>query len=183
MKLDLIAARYAEAFLEYTKETIGLQQAVGEFKALKRAILDNPEFLLIMNSTFISAADKYSFLDDICKGRFCDEVSAFLKLIIEKNRTHFLMDIIRSFLDSCAQGEEKEVMIKSAFPLEGQELETIKEKIENSFGKDLHFVTKVDKGLLGGVRVEVGSTVIDGSLRGGIVELKEEIKTRRTRIT
>ena len=42
MKLDLIAARYAEAYLEYAKQTIGLDKAITEVKALKRAIVDGP---------------------------------------------------------------------------------------------------------------------------------------------
>ena len=99
-----------------------------------------------------------------------------MKLLIERNRTSFIRDIIDSFLARCAQRQEKEVVIKSAFPLETDELQTIKEKIENRFGKELRFLIKVDKKLLGGVKVEVGRTLIDASLKGGISRLKEEIK-------
>jgi F-type H+-transporting ATPase subunit delta len=179
MKLDLIAVRYAEAFLEYAKPALGRERIISEAKALKRTILNNPEFMKVVSSNFITIKEKYDFVDDICRDYFSEELIEFIKLLIEKNRTVFLTDILDSLLSYYSQAREKEVLIKSAFVLDEAAIAAIKEKITRKFGEELHFTTQVDSGLLGGVRIEVGSTVIDGSINGEVAELKEEIKSIR----
>lgn len=179
MKLRLIARRYAEAFIDYVENTIGLESAIHDIKNLRQIIRDNPEFKQILLSPGLSDTEKSEFIYTILKEYFSIELIQFLELLIEKRRIPQLDDIIDYIISNYCPGEIVESILKTAYPLDPETIQTIEEKMKDRFKKNLHFSLKLDKTLLGGVEVEVGNTVIDGSVRRRLEELRDELKTVR----
>lgn len=180
MKLDLIAHRYAEAFLEYAKETAGLEKLTAETKSLKKILRANPECLVMLSGSAFSIMEKFEIIDNIFKDYFCPEIIQLLKFTVEKNRAAILPDILNCLIAGYSQSEDTEALIRSAYPLKAKDIREIEERLERKFGKDLNFSIKIDQSLLGGIEVEVGGRMIDGSLKGRLQDLKQEIKGART---
>ncbi len=176
MKLRLIARRYAEAFIEYGKEALGLERTVDEIGTLTQIIRDNPEFQKMLTNPELSITEKYEVVDSALRG-FSQELKQFLKLIIEKHRIEVLGDILDYVIFTYSQAGTVDVVIKSAHPLEPGAAETLKGALRLRAQKKARFSVLEDASLLGGVQVMIGNMVIDGSLRKRVEELGDVLRS------
>jgi len=179
MKLKLIARRYSEAFVAYVKEGVGLEKAIEEVLALRSILRNTPELKSILQNPGITVNEKFDFIDSVLKDYFSQELVLFLKLVIEKKRILLLSDMLDYITANYSQGETIEAILKYAHPLAPETIEEIRQKLQVRLGKKLHFSLKADPGILGGVQVIVGNTIIDGSLKGRLDDLKERLITAR----
>ena len=90
----------------------------------------------------------------------------FLLLLIEKRRIFFVEKIFDNFLKLCAikRGEIKASLISSR-ELSKVELDQISKDLSSSMGSNLKFDFKVDKDLIGGLKLQLGSFMIDTSIK------------------
>jgi F-type H+-transporting ATPase subunit delta len=74
--------------------------------------------------------------------------------------------------------EIKIAKVTSAFPLSEEQSTKISDQLRNSTGaKEIKMVTNVDKTLLGGFQVQIGSNIIDCSIKGQLKELAAKLET------
>jgi F-type H+-transporting ATPase subunit delta len=69
----------------------------------------------------------------------------------------------------------KKVTVVTAFKLEDKELKSLIKKLEKKHNTKLEPKVIVDPTLLGGVRIEIGDQVLDGSIRSRINRLKSTL--------
>jgi F-type H+-transporting ATPase subunit delta len=181
MGLRIVAKRYAEAFVDYAKGSVGLERAVDEVKALKAIMRDNTEFYQILSSPSLTLAEKFEFVDAVFAGRFSRELSQFVKLVVEKQRAALLFDMLDYIRVNYSHGEETDAVLRSAYPLDLDVVQRIEKALEKKYNKKLHFYLDLDAELLGGVQVIIGNTVIDGSLKRRLEDLAEKVKMARMR--
>ncbi len=179
MGTRIITKRYAEAFVYYAKRTIGINRCIEEVKALKKIITDNPEFMSLLLSPETTLSEKFEFIDTVLKDIFSQELVQLVKLVAEKRRAPFLIDMLDYIRINYSHGEAVDALLKSANILDLEIVREIKEKLENKLQKKLHFYLELDASLIGGVQVTVGNTVIDGSVKRRLEELREKIKSAR----
>jgi F-type H+-transporting ATPase subunit delta len=67
--------------------------------------------------------------------------------------------------------------IISAFPLDERELAGLKTALERRFGKKIEATVSVDSSLIGGAKIVVGDTVIDGSVQGELQAMASHLRT------
>ncbi|MDD5044581.1 MAG: ATP synthase F1 subunit delta [Candidatus Omnitrophica bacterium] len=173
---EIIVRRYCEAFIEFTEHTIGLERCVEQIKALKNIIAHNPEFMELLLSPAITQAEKFRFIDEVLKDNFSQEISFFLKLVVEKGRTMFLTGMLDYIRVNYSHGEAVEAVLKSANLLDIETIKEIQKKVQIKLGKKMYFYLELDPSLLAGVEVAVGNTVIDGSLKRRMEDLRHELK-------
>jgi len=68
-----------------------------------------------------------------------------------------------------------DVKIYSAVPLTFKQWTNIENKIVDMFGKEISLVMKVDKSLIGGLRIVVGHTIIDNTIKTRLAEMKKNV--------
>lgn len=179
MGLRIVVKRYAEALIDYAGKDIGIPKIVEEVKALKTIMRSNSEFYQVLSSPSLSLTEKFDFIDKVCEGRFSQELSQFLKLVVEKHRAALLFDMLEYVRVNYSRGEEMDAVLKSAYPLDLDIVQEIKEKLEKRFQKKLHLYMDLDTDLLAGAQVTIGNTVIDGSLKKRLEDLRDKIKAAR----
>ncbi|MBU1726612.1 MAG: ATP synthase F1 subunit delta [Candidatus Omnitrophica bacterium] len=172
---EIIVKRYAEAFMGYAKTTCGPERAIADFKNLKSIMRENRGFGQILESPEITFAEKCDLLDKIMKDDFSEEIRNFLKLLLEKNRIEKLLDIIEYVRVTYSHGEEHEVLLKTSYPLDLVLIKEIEEKLARKFQRKFKFYIDLDGSLLGGIQVTIGHTVIDGTIRKRLEQLKEKL--------
>jgi len=175
----IVVKRYAEAFVGCARETMGLERAIEELRALKGIARDHPEFADFMKDPAMTAGEKTAFAENVLKGLLSEEVVEFVKLLIRKGRISDLIDIIDYIRTRYAHGEALDAVLKTAYPLDTEVLREIEDKLARRLNRKLHFYVELDGSLLGGIQVEVGNTVIDGTLRKGLDDLGEKLKAAR----
>ena len=179
MKSKIIAKRYAEAFIGYAKETIGVDRAVEEFKNIRNVIRDNPGFLEILQTPEIIHAEKLDFMQQVMQDNFSREFRNFVRLLLEKERISQLNDIAEYIRVNYSHLEETDVILKTTFPLDLELIKALQQKLEQRFNKKIKFFIELDGNLLGGVLVIMGNTIIDGSVKRALRELREKLMQTR----
>jgi len=173
-----IASRYARALVEVILEQkVDSDIARQQLKSIAEAVRDSIELRRVWESPAIVPEQKRAVLDAIAKQiAAVKPVRNFMAVLIDHRRIRMLDDIVRQFeTELDAQLGFAEVEVTSArvlTPGEKRELET---RVERMSGKKVRARYVTAPQLLGGVTVKVGSTIYDGSVRGQLEKMRQEL--------
>ena len=171
---DLIADRYASAIYDLALENKAVDVVLKDLEALKKIIQGNKELNLLVKSPLIASNDKLEILIKLTKEKSTSEMTTtFLKVISKNKRFASLTSIILQFININAQ---KRGEITSADKLSDKQKDDIKDHLGIILGDKLSLNFKVDKKIIGGLIVKVGSKMIDASLANKINKLKIAMK-------
>ena len=167
--------RYSRALFEISRDSDDLDKVESDIKNFKLIYDKNLEVRNFIKdpSQIITEQNKLvNFISD--KLNFSKNVQKFLLLLIEKRRIFFVNKIIESFLRLCSQkrGEIKASLISSK-ELSQTELNDIRTDLSKSIGSTLKFDYKVDKELIGGLKLQLGSIMIDTSIRNKLKKYEQ----------
>lgn len=179
MKDKIVVKRYGDAFINFCKEGCGIDKAFADLRNIRNIIRENPEFMIFLEAPDITLAEKNDFLEKILSGGYTDEFKHFLKLLLEKNRIDKLIEIAEYIRITYSHGNEVEAVLKTSYFMDLETIRRIQERLEEKFQKKLKLYIDLDGSLLGGVQVTIGNTVIDGSVRRRLDELREKLETVR----
>ncbi len=104
----------------------------------------------------------------------------FLLVLSDRHRWSALHEVIEALdavLDNQLGFERAEV--KSAYELSSGQRETLTEQLARIAGKKVRLSLSVDPTLIGGVTARVGSTVYDGSVRGHLTKMRQDLASNR----
>lgn len=174
-----IVRRYAEAFMAYVKENIGVQKALKDLNTLRNILRESPELRNYFLNKRVSNFRKCEFIEEVLKGAVSEETRNFLKLLLRKARVEFITDIAEYCRAHFRHGQKENALLKTGFPLDLDLVQVIQKSVEAKLNKKLNLYIDLDADLLGGVKVTVGNTVIDGSIRKRLDTLKEELMLMR----
>lgn len=170
------ARRYAEGLFELAKETGTVSEKKEQAESLQSVLDESDDLLLFLRAVRISREEKISFIDQTFGKIFDHDMCSFLKLLIDKDRTYYLKEIIEQFTALCNEElgiERAEVF--SARPLGTEDLEKIRTALEKRRGRKIILENRIDPRLIAGIRVKTGSTVTDLSVEKQIEDMKQTI--------
>ena len=100
----------------------------------------------------------------------------FLCFLITKRRFFFVEKILQSFNEICSEKRgELKAEIKSAKELSQDELKKITDELSNNFKSKIKLNYKLDQSLIGGLIVQVGSTMIDTSIKNKLQQIENRM--------
>lgn len=100
----------------------------------------------------------------------------FLRLLAEKHRLGLLPEIHELFLEDVKKGTEcRAVLVKSAFKLSKSEIKALETQLTKQFKQTVDLNVVEDASLIGGMIIESGDYVQDGSLSGQLQRLKQNL--------
>lgn len=175
MKNKLIAKRYAEAFIEFAEPKIGLQRCIEDMKDLRTVVRENPEFQHFLRAPEVPKEAKAGLLDRVLGSVLTDETRTFVKYLLSKGRVDNLLPIMEYIRIVYSHGQVVDVVLRTTFPLELPLIERIKAQVESFARKKVNLYLELDPDLLGGVQILVGNTIIDGSVRNRLLQLKKQM--------
>ena len=167
--------RYSRALLEVSKESndlIDVEKGVNSFYSLLKSSPDLKNFFKNPTESFKTQNDVINLLAE--KLEFPNNLKNFFLLLIEKRRIFYVQKISESFLKLCSKkrGEIKASLVSSK-ELSKSELEKISKDLSVSMGSILKFDYKVDKELIGGLKLQLGSFMIDTSIKNKLKKFKQ----------
>ena len=173
--MNQIAQTYAEALFSLGLEDKKLSKLQDEGKALSEIIHDNEDFLLLIDSRFMSREERQDIASKILKD-FDEDIVNFVKVLIANNRTNYIKDVLEAFNSLCNEYKGvKEGLIYSAFPLNKETINKIKNKISQIEGMDVELISRIDPSLIGGVKVVINSHVYDGSIKNQLERMQIDL--------
>ena len=165
---------YALALYELSNENSNLDQVEEEVKNFNKLLTESSDFKEIILSPMVAKEDKQNVIFAIAdKNNFSQIFKNFLGFIASKNRLFFLSQIITSFINLVAdsKGELKAKLISSK-QLSIEEQKKIQIELSQDFKSPLNIEYKYDPDLVGGLIVQVGSIMIDTSIKTKLKKLE-----------
>lgn len=167
-----VAGLYARSYLS-AAQSAGIAQPQDEMNAFVDEVLGQfVQFAEMMDSSFISRADKMALVDRVVAPQFSEFFTNFIRVLIRHGRIE-LVSAIRNVMVR-AQEEasgQKRVRIRSARSLSEESRRLLTEQLKNKLGFEPILQESVDESLIGGLIIQVGDSVYDSSLRSRLKTL------------
>ncbi len=167
--------RYSRALFEVASESKELDNIENEIRNFQILFNGSTEIKNFIQDPTQSINTQISFINHLTeKLGFSKNSKNFLLLLIEKRRIFFIKKITESFLKLCSKkrGEVKASLISSK-ELSSSELDEISKELSKSMGSKIIFDYKVDRDLIGGLKLQVGSYMIDTSLKNKLKKYEQ----------
>jgi F-type H+-transporting ATPase subunit delta len=173
-----IANRYARALVEVVLEQkIDPATAIQQVNDTVAAVGENDQLRMVWESPAIPSEQKRKLLDAIAsQSGTLRPIRNFFAILIDHGRIPMLAQIARQFeTELNTQLGFVEADVTSSRPLSAEEKNGLEAQVANITGKKVRARYGTDPELLGGALVRVGSTIYDGSIRGQLQKLKEQL--------
>jgi len=169
-----LAGRYATAVFELAQEENAIDATERDFLALKAMVADSPDLARLVRAPVFSSEDQARGMKAVLTAMQASTLTARTVLLLaSKRRLFILTDVIRSFekMVERLRGEIS-AQVTSARPLTDAQTTELKNILRSKLGREARLETKVDPSLLGGLRVNVETRMIDSSLRTKLYGLR-----------
>jgi F-type H+-transporting ATPase subunit delta len=169
-----VGKRYAEALLEVLKGAP--EEAVHkDLQTFAEWLREVPGLRKALENPGVPSAVKEKVVRELAsRGGFQEASTRFILLVVAHRRIRQWDEIAAAFqtlLDDrhgILRGQ-----VVTARPLDGARLEALSARLEKIFGKPVRLDARVAPEVLGGVQLQIGSTVYDGSVAGALRSLRD----------
>ena len=174
---DTSANRYSLALFELADESNLLSQVEENSNAFLKLILNNKDFSSLIKDPTINRNTLINIIKKISENSkfeilFCN----FLCFLITKRRFFYIEKILNNFKEICSKKRgELKAEIKSAKELNQNEINKITEELSNNFKSKIKLNYSHDQSLIGGLVVQVGSTMIDTSIKNKLQQIESKM--------
>jgi F-type H+-transporting ATPase subunit delta len=168
---------YARALFQAADEEGKLEQVASELGALATAFDEVPQLETFLRNPQVDPPEKAAVLGELVAGAD-DLVRNFVRLVAEKGRAGEIPEISAELDALVARAQNRlAVELTTAHELSDEEARSIVETIEKASGRSVEASRSVDPGLVGGIVLQIGSFRADGSVRGRLERLRQELTT------
>jgi F-type H+-transporting ATPase subunit delta len=172
-----ILGRYSRSLAEVAFEGNIEQKVTQDLSNYQEIFQAVPDLLDAFHSPAVPRAAKETLLSELTTRYPVNLVTAnFLRILLQHNRIRYFEQIRDLYLKSV--NEKKGIVsaqVTAAAPLSDDELKSLSERLERITGKMVSVELKTDEALLGGIVVQLGSTIFDGSVRTQLAEMKRRL--------
>jgi F-type H+-transporting ATPase subunit delta len=167
---------WAQALLEIAQAEDHLSEVEDELFRFARIIEGNDELRMALSNPGQPAERRAAIVDDLLENRSLQMTRAMAAFIVGAGRGHDLPAIVARFVELAAQSREHAVAeVRSAVPLDDAQVQKLAAALGRATHKNIEVRVVVDPDLLGGIVATIGDTVIDGSVRHRLEQLKETL--------
>jgi F-type H+-transporting ATPase subunit delta len=171
------ANRYSLALFELAEENNLLSQIEDQSSSMLNLMNQSNDFYNLIKDPTINQEDLSKVINIIVeKNKFDTLFNNFLNFLIQKRRFFFIKSILESFIETCSikRGELK-AELKSAKNLSSDEITKITELLTKNFSSKIKLNYKHDESLIGGLVVQVGSTMVDTSIKNKLQQIENRM--------
>jgi F-type H+-transporting ATPase subunit delta len=173
-----LGGRYATALFDLARESKAIDVVEASLSTVRQALTESADFKALTTSPLLGRIDAAKGVAAVAKELQLDgTTTAFLGVLAHNRRLNQLPAIIRAFrgLASRHRGETT-AEVTSAHPLSDAQVVELKQQLRQRVGRDVAVELAVDKNLLGGLVVRIGSQMIDSSIRTRLNTLAHAMK-------
>jgi len=167
--------RYSRALFEVANEVKEIDKIESDIKNFRTLYMSSPEIKNFLQNPTQNIDNQKKIINLLAeKFNFSRNLTNFFLLLIEKRRIFFIKKITDSFLKLCSikRGEIKASLISSK-SLSTKEIEDLSKDLSDTMGSKIKFDYKVDENLIGGLKLQLGSFMIDTSVRNKLKKYKQ----------
>lgn len=172
-----VAMRYAEALYELASEQNRTDAVLSDLAELKQSFQSNAAGWTRLMHPRTAPAEKDQLLKEQFLGGRDPLVANLARLLVSRRRENVLQDFFRCYLDvHDERSGNLRVLVESATELSAAAQEDLRGRLASATGKTVTLECRVLPELLGGLRLLIGSRLVDGSLKRRLEQIERGLK-------
>lgn len=177
MATDELINGYAEALFSIVRAEGDLDRVEDELFHFGKLLESNHELKQALSDKSIEREQRAKVLQSILAGKVSPHTLGLLEFIVAQGRARQLPQILEELSDLAAQARSSVVAeVRSAVPLDESQQAQLAAALTKATGKKVEVKVLVDPSVIGGIVSKVGDTVIDGTVRRRLEQLKEQVR-------
>ena len=171
---DTSVGRYSLALYELAEESNSINEIEKNSLSIIQLISNSDDFNLLIKDPTNKKEDQLNVLLKISeKFKINNLLTKFLSFLISKRRFFYVEKILKNFIETCSKKRgEVNAKLTSARELSESEISSIKDELTKNFNSKIRLNYKHDPSLIGGLIVQVGSTMVDTSIKNKLNKLQ-----------
>ncbi len=171
------ASRYSLALYQLAKEDNSIVEIENQSITILKLIDDSDDFKSLIKDPTNSVNDLQNVISKFSNlYKLNILLSKFLGFLILKRRFFYLKSILQDFVDTCSKkrGEVKAELVSSK-ELSKDQIDKIKNELSQNFNSKIKLDYKFDKSLIGGLIIQVGSIMVDTSIKNKLQQIENKM--------
>jgi len=171
------AERYSLALYELASENSVLSQIEDQSSSILNLISSSKNFSNLIKDPTNNQEDLLKVVENISNNnKFESLLKSFLSFLVTKRRFFYVEQILKSFIEICSRKRgELKAELKSAKQLSSDEISKITDELTKNFSSKIKLNYKHDESLIGGLVVQVGSTMVDTSIKNKLQQIENRM--------
>ena len=171
------ARTYGESLYELARDESLDTRIFGELRMAAGILKENPEYEALLSLPSVPKQERCAALDESFGGRVHPYLLNFMKILVENGTIRQLSGCEQAFRRRYnADHGILEVTAVTAVPLSDALREKLRSRLQEKTGKTIELSTRVDKSVLGGVRLEMDGKRLDGTVKNRLDELQASLR-------
>jgi F-type H+-transporting ATPase subunit delta len=168
---------YAEALFKVVQAEGELDRVEDELFRFGKLLESNHELKQALSDQSIDKIQRVKVLDELLSDKVSAHTLGLLAFVVEQGRARQLPQILKGLSDLAAEARNSVVAeVRSAIPLDAKQRKDLAAALSKATGKKVEVKVLVDPSVIGGIVAKVGDTVIDGTVRRRLEQLKEQVR-------
>ena len=168
---------YANALFQVVKAEGELDRVEDELYRFGKLLDSNHQLKQVLSDQSVDTEQRKKVLHELLDGKVSPHTMGLIGFVVEQGRARQLPQILSELSDLSAEARDAVVAeVRSAIALDEQQKTSLAHALSKATGKKVELKVLVDPEVLGGVVAKVGDTVIDGTVRRRLEQLKEQVR-------
>jgi F-type H+-transporting ATPase subunit delta len=167
---------YARGLFEIARAEGTIDEVEDELFRFARTYESSDELRNALTDDQIPASKRQAIVEDLLGGKVTSTTTQLISMVVGSGRARDLPAIVDKLVARASAAKNLEVAeVRTAIPLTPDQETRLAAALANATGKQVNLKVIVDPSVLGGVVATIGDTVIDGTVRTRIEQLKSRL--------
>jgi F-type H+-transporting ATPase subunit delta len=167
---------YAQAFVAVAAAEGASSTVQDEVFSIARQVSDSEELASTLSDQQVPVARRQQVIEDLIGGKAHPVTVALVSMVVGTGRIRYLPEIAEALAAvGASEGGKQLALVRSAVELSDDQKRRLEVALAESVGSPVEVRVIIDPSVMGGLVTQVGDTVIDGSVRRRLEQLKQTI--------
>ncbi len=174
--MSKVTYEYGKALYELASEDCKENDYLGEIRVIREIFKDNEGLMTVISSPVIAKDERLSLIDKVFSNRIEINIRSFMKLLTERGKAKLIPECFDEYERLWYENSGIVLAyVESASPLSEDEKSSLHAALEKKTGSAVELRLSIIPSLIGGLRVNIGGELIDGSVKGRLSDIKEKL--------
>ena len=174
---DALVRGYAQALFGVVQAEGELDRVEDELYRFGKILESNHELKQALSDRSMDTTQRTKILEELLSEKVSAHTLALLTFVVEQDRARQLPEILEEVARLAAEAKESVLAeVRSAVPLDDAQQEELAKALSKSTRKNVTVKVLVDPTVIGGISATIGDTVIDGTVKRRLEQLKEQVR-------
>ena len=177
MASDKVIHGYAEALFNVVQAEGEIERVEDELYRFGKILEGNHELKQALSDKSIDRGQRIKVLEDLLADKVSPHTLGLLTFIVGQGRARQMPQILQELSELAAEARNAVVAeVRSATPLDPRQRAALQSALSKATGKKVAVKVMVDPSLIGGIVAKIGETIIDGSVKRRLEQLKDQVR-------